>query len=160
MITLAQRTLMGRVNRLLMFRMPSGMARRRSHLLKDQRERRQKAKHAKLLANLDAQVADRDRRIRALRRDLNEVRERIGKVLPVYVRADELNQHHFGRIYAFVVSFNPDSVIRSIRDIAISREQVADIAAYTRWLAQDAAHKIERTITEELSRQMGFPGGQ
>jgi hypothetical protein len=159
MITIAERTLMGRVNR-LMFRMPSGIARRRSHLLKDRHDRRVKAKHAKLLANLDAQVADRDRRIRVLRRDLNEVHERIDKVLPVYVRADELNQHHFGRIYAFTVSFNPDSVIRSIRDIAISREQVADISGYAHWLAQDAAHKIERTITDELGKQLGFPGGQ
>jgi hypothetical protein len=128
----------------------------RALLLQDRRKRRNQAR--------ELEVRDRarkaERSLAIAQRDLAALRGRVDDVLPVYIRAQELQRRHFGTEFALTVAFNPHCIWRASLDIDIHRRghDVYELDRHARWVAEDAAQKIRHTIMEEIRKQTGIPG--
>jgi hypothetical protein len=134
-----------------------------------------KSKHARALAieyrdarrlvasmrQTNRELAAKQRELAIAKRDLESARTTIRDALPVYVRAQEMERHHFGQQFVLSVAFNPHCIWRASFDVNLHRHggDVYELDSHARWVAQDAAEKIHHTIMDEIRKQTGIPGG-
>ncbi len=135
---------------------PDGIQRRRALLARDQRERASEIR----TRWLEKQIRDwptKEHNWATRNRDLADKLKALHDRIPIYTRIKQ-DERYYGRTFVIPVTFNPDTIIRTLAFGAAERDRSMDMEREFHYLADFASEKILATLREAAAEYLGMPG--